>query len=226
MSMINYASREINCKIVYYGPGLGGKTTNLEIVYGKVQPDTRGKLISLATETERTLFFDFLPVDLGTIRGFKTRFHLYTVPGPGLLQRQPEADPQGRGRHRVRRRLAARAHGSESGSDAEPVRQHGGVRLRSHEDAVRDPVQQTRPAERVADQGSAGRAESRVGSDRRRPRCASTPDPYHAGENLVEQLPTGEWIERAQYFEAVAVTGDGVFDTLKGVSKLVLKSLA
>jgi len=81
MSMINYASREINCKIVYYGPGLGGKTTNLEHIYGKVQPDTRGKLISLATETERTLFFDFLPVDLGTIRGFKTRFHLYTVPG-------------------------------------------------------------------------------------------------------------------------------------------------
>ena len=81
MSMINYASREINCKIVYYGPGLGGKTTNLEHVYGKVSPDTRGKLISLATETERTLFFDFLPVDLGTIRGFKTRFHLYTVPG-------------------------------------------------------------------------------------------------------------------------------------------------
>src|SRR5205809_129148 len=81
MSMINYASREINCKIVYYGPGLGGKTTNLEHVYGKVKPETRGKLISLATETERTLFFDFLPVDLGTIRGFKTRFHLYTVPG-------------------------------------------------------------------------------------------------------------------------------------------------
>jgi len=81
MSMINYASREINCKIVFYGPGLGGKTTNLEYVYGKVSPNTRGKLISLATETERTLFFDFLPVDLGTIRGFKTRFHLYTVPG-------------------------------------------------------------------------------------------------------------------------------------------------
>ena len=81
MSMINYASREINCKLVYYGPGLGGKTTNLEHVYKKVAPSTRGKLISLATETERTLFFDFLPVDLGTIRGFKTRFHLYTVPG-------------------------------------------------------------------------------------------------------------------------------------------------
>ncbi len=81
MSMINYASREINCKLVYYGPGLGGKTTNLEYVFSKIAPTAKGKMISLATETERTLFFDFLPVDLGTIRGFKTRFHLYTVPG-------------------------------------------------------------------------------------------------------------------------------------------------
>jgi len=81
MSLINYASREINCKIVYYGPGLGGKTTNIKYVYSKIAPETRGKLISLATELDRTLFFDFLPVDLGTIRGFKTRFHLYTVPG-------------------------------------------------------------------------------------------------------------------------------------------------
>jgi signal recognition particle receptor subunit beta len=81
MSMINYASREISCKIVYYGTGLGGKTTNLEYIYSRVNPDTKGKMISLATETERTLFFDFLPIDLGEVRGFKTRFHLYTVPG-------------------------------------------------------------------------------------------------------------------------------------------------
>jgi len=81
MTFINYAAREINCKIVYYGPGLGGKTTNLKWIYGKSSPTSRGKLISLATETDRTLFFDFLPLDLGTIRGFKTRFHLYTVPG-------------------------------------------------------------------------------------------------------------------------------------------------
>ena len=161
MSMINYASREINCKIVYYGPGLGGKTTNLEIVYGNVEPDTRGKLISLATETERTLFFDFLPVDLGTIRGFKTRFHLYTVPGQVYAP-------------------------------------------------VRDLQAQLNPGWEVTDA-----AKMRVISD-----------PYHAGENLVEQLSTGEWVERAQYFEAVAVNGDGVFDTLKAVSKLVLKSLA
>lgn len=81
MSFINYSSREINCKIVYYGPGLGGKTTNLNFIYGRIRPDAKGKMISLATETERTLFFDFLPLSLGDIKGFKTRFHLYTVPG-------------------------------------------------------------------------------------------------------------------------------------------------
>ena len=81
MSFINYSSREINCKIVYYGPGLCGKTTNLQYIYKKTNPDSKGKMISLATETERTLFFDFLPLALGEIRGFKTRFHLYTVPG-------------------------------------------------------------------------------------------------------------------------------------------------
>ena len=81
MSFINYSSREINCKIVYYGPGLCGKTTNLQFIYSKTSPELKGKMISLATETERTLFFDFLPLALGQIRGFKTRFHLYTVPG-------------------------------------------------------------------------------------------------------------------------------------------------
>ena len=81
MTFINYASREINCKIVYYGPGLGGKTTNLQYIYSKTAPEAKGKMISLATETDRTLFFDFLPLDLGSIRGFTTRFHLYTVPG-------------------------------------------------------------------------------------------------------------------------------------------------
>ncbi len=81
MTFINYASREINCKIVYYGPGLCGKTTNLQFIYEKTNPSAKGKLISLATETDRTLFFDFLPLELGNVRGFKTRFHLYTVPG-------------------------------------------------------------------------------------------------------------------------------------------------
>ena len=81
MSFINFAAREINCKIVYYGAGLGGKTTNLQFIFDKTTDKQKSKMISLATETDRTLFFDFLPLDLGTVRGFKTRFHLYTVPG-------------------------------------------------------------------------------------------------------------------------------------------------
>jgi signal recognition particle receptor subunit beta len=81
MAFINYAAREINCKIVYYGPGLCGKTTNIQWIHKKTREDAKGKLISLATETDRTLFFDFMPIELGTIRGFRTRFHLYTVPG-------------------------------------------------------------------------------------------------------------------------------------------------
>lgn len=81
MALINRASREISCKIVFYGPGLGGKTTNLRKIYQKVDPQAKSQLISLATELDRTLFFDFMPLDLGTIQGFKTKFHLYTVPG-------------------------------------------------------------------------------------------------------------------------------------------------
>lgn len=81
MSTINFAAREINCKIVYYGPGMSGKTTNLKQVFAKVPEQLRGEMVSLATEDERTLFFDFMPLDLGTVQGFKTRFHLYTVPG-------------------------------------------------------------------------------------------------------------------------------------------------
>ncbi len=81
MAFINYSAREINCKLVYYGPGLCGKTTNLKFIYDKIAEPAKGKMISLATESERTLFFDFLPLSLGEIRGYKTRFHLYTVPG-------------------------------------------------------------------------------------------------------------------------------------------------
>lgn len=81
MSFINHMTKEINCKVVYYGPGLCGKTANLQYIFEKTNPASKGKMISLATETERTLFFDFMPIDLGTVRGFKIRFHLYTVPG-------------------------------------------------------------------------------------------------------------------------------------------------
>jgi signal recognition particle receptor subunit beta len=86
MSLVNYQTREITCKIVYYGPGRSGKTTNLHTIYGQVPDDRKGKMVSLATQTDRTLFFDFLPLDLGTISGFTTRFQLYTVPGQVYYQ--------------------------------------------------------------------------------------------------------------------------------------------
>jgi signal recognition particle receptor subunit beta len=225
MSMINYASREINCKIVYYGPGLGGKTTNLEHVYGKVTPDTRGKLISLATETERTLFFDFLPVDLGTIRGFKTRFHLYTVPGQVYYNASRKLILKGVdgivfvGDSQLERMEANQEamqnlydNMAEYGYDLTrmPFVIQYNKRDLPNASPIRELQAALNPGWEVTDPA----------------KMRPAPDPYHAGENLVEQLPTGEWIEHAQYFEAVAVTGDGVFDTLKAVSKLVLKSLA
>jgi hypothetical protein len=87
MALINVAAREIHCKVVYYGPGMGGKTSNLQYIHSAVPRETKGDLLSIATETERTLFFDFLPLDLGKVRGFSTRFHLYTVPGQVLYER-------------------------------------------------------------------------------------------------------------------------------------------
>jgi signal recognition particle receptor subunit beta len=225
MSMINYASREINCKIVYYGPGLGGKTTNLEHVYGKVSPDTRGKLISLATETERTLFFDFLPVDLGTIRGFKTRFHLYTVPGQVYYNASRKlilkgvdgivfvADSQ---MERMEANIEAMQNlydnMAEYGYDLTklPFVLQYNKRDLPNAAPIRELQAALNPGWEVKD------------ASKQRP----MPDLVHPGEHLVEQLPGGEWLERAPYFEGVALQGDGVFETLKAVSKMVLKALA
>ena len=223
--MINYASREINCKIVYYGPGLGGKTTNLEHVYGKVSPDTRGKLISLATETERTLFFDFLPVDLGTIRGFKTRFHLYTVPGQVYYNASRKlilkgvdgivfvADSQ---MERMEANIEAMQNlydnMAEYGYDLTklPFVLQYNKRDLPNAAPIRELQAALNPGWEVKDPA------------KQRP----LPDPNRPGEQLTEQLPGGEWLERAPYFEGVALQGDGVFETLKAVSKMVLKALA
>ena len=223
--MINYAAREINCKIVYYGPGLGGKTTNLEHIYGKVKPDTRGKLISLATETERTLFFDFLPVDLGTIRGFNTRFHLYTVPGQVYYNAS-------------RKLILKNVDGVVFVADSQIERMEANLESMQNlydnmaeygYDLTKIPfvIQYNKRdlpnAAPVADRQAA----LNPGWEHPDPAKARiVPDPFHAGENLVEQLESGEWVERSPYFEAVAIDGDGVFDTLKAVSKLVLKALA
>jgi hypothetical protein len=223
--MINYASREINCKIVYYGPGLGGKTTNLEHIFSKLQPDTRGKLISLATETERTLFFDFLPVDLGTIRGFKARFHLYTVPGQVYYNASRKlilkgvdgivfvADSQ-------IERLEANQEAMQNLYDN--MGEYG-YDIRALPFVVQYNKRDLPNAAAIADLQAALNPGWEV-EDPARQRVV--PNPIHASEYLVEQLPTGEWVERAPYFEAVAVSGEGVFDTLKAVGKLVLKSFA
>lgn len=192
MSMINYASREINCKLVYYGPGLGGKTTNLEYVYNKVAPDTRGKLISLATEQERTLFFDFLPVDLGTIRGFKTRFHLYTVPGQVYYNAS-------------RRLILKGVDGLVFVADSQAERMDANIAALEN------------LYENLADYGYDPAQLPIILQWNKRDLPSAVPT-----EELRRQLnPMG-----LQEHEAVAVDGIGVFDTLKAVSKLVLKSLS
>jgi signal recognition particle receptor subunit beta len=211
MSMINYASREINCKLVYYGPGLGGKTTNLEHVYKKVSPSTRGKLISLATETERTLFFDFLPVDLGTIRGFKTRFHLYTVPGQVYYNAS---------RKLILKGVDGVVFVADSQIDRMEANQESMQNLYDNMAEYGYDLPTAAPISELQQALNPGWEVTE--SDKQR----VSPDPYHAGEYLTSQLGTGEWIERATHFEAVAVTGEGVFDTLKAISKLVLKTLS
>jgi signal recognition particle receptor subunit beta len=192
MSMINYASREINCKLVYYGPGLGGKTTNLEYVFNKVNPDTRGKLISLATEQERTLFFDFLPVDLGTIRGFKTRFHLYTVPGQVYYNAS-------------RRLILKGVDGIVFVADSQAERMDANIAALEN------------LYENLQDYGYDAQRLPIVLQWNKRDLQNAVPT-----EELRAQLnPAG-----LPEFEAVAVDGRGVFDTLKAVSKMVLKSLS
>lgn len=225
VSLINYSSREINCKVVYYGPGLGGKTTNIQYVYEKLAPETKGKLVTLATEMDRTLFFDFLPLELGEVKGFKTRFHLYTVPGQVYYNASRKlilkgvdgivfvADSQV---ERMEANLEAMQNLYDNMAEY-------GYDLTKMPFVIQYNKRDLPNAAPLAElQASLNPGWEVTESARQK----VTPDPFHAGEHLVEQLPTGEWVERAPYFEAVAVTGDGVFDTLKAVSKLVLKTLA
>jgi len=192
MSMINYASREINCKIVYYGPGLCGKTTNLEYVYEKVSPNTRGKLISLATETERTLFFDFLPVDLGAIRGFKTRFHLYTVPGQVYYNAS-------------RKLILKGVDGVVFVADSQVERLDANIESMHN------------LYDNLAEYGLDLREIPFIIQYNKR----DLPNTSTLQELEAQLNPN-----RVPHFEAVATRGIGVFDTLKAVSKLVIKSLS
>ncbi|MBI2114413.1 MAG: GTPase domain-containing protein [candidate division NC10 bacterium] len=191
MSFINYAAREINCKLVYYGPGLCGKTTNLQHIYSKVEPSTKGKLISLATETERTLFFDFLPLELGSIRGFKTRFHLYTVPGQVFYD--------------ASRKLILRgADGVILVADSQIERVEANIE--SLENLEANLAEQSLKLDRLPF----------VLQYNKRDLPNVVP---------VEELQTLLNPNGVPWFEACAKKGTGVFETLKGVAKLVLNEL-
>jgi mutual gliding-motility protein MglA len=192
VSLINYSSREISCKIVYYGPGLGGKTTNIQYVYNRVAPQTRGRLVSLATEMDRTLFFDFLPLDLGAIKGFRTRFHLYTVPGQVYYDASRRLILRGvDGIVFVADSLINRFEANVESlyNLHENLAEHG-LKLENVPFALQYNKRDLRNVIPVSD--------------------------------LQEELNP----QRYPHFEAVATQGVGVFDTLKCVSKLVLRKLA
>jgi signal recognition particle receptor subunit beta len=192
MSLINYSSREINCKIVYYGPGLCGKTTNIQYVYNKVDPGTKGKLITLATEMDRTLFFDFLPLELGTVKGFKTRFHLYTVPGQVYYD--------------ASRKLILRGvDGIVFVADSQTSRYDANIEslYNLHENLEEYKL-------KIEDIPFVIQYNKRD-----MPEVISM-------EDLEQELNPGG----SPSYEAIATTGEGVFDTLKAVAKGVLNKLS
>ena len=191
MSFVNYVTKEVNCKIVYYGPGLGGKTTNIQYVYQKTSGDSKGNIISLNTENERTLFFDFLPLDLGEIRGFKTRFHLYTVPGQVFYE--------------ASRKLILRGvDGIIFVADSQVERMESNIEsLKSLEKNLIDQGYDLEKVPMVIQWNK-----------RDLPNTTSIKDL----QNALNKRKVPE-------FEAVALNGNGVFDTLKMISKLVLMNL-
>lgn len=191
MSFINYSSREINCKIVYYGPGLCGKTTNLQYIYKKTNPEQKGKLISLATETERTLFFDFLPLALGDIKGFRIRFHLYTVPGQVFYAAS-------------RKLILKGVDGVVFVADSQLERMEANIE--SLEDLRINLSEQGYDLEKLPFTIQYNKRDL--------PNVA----PLMEMNSLLN--PNG-----VPYFEAVALTGKGVFETLKSVAKQVLFEL-
>jgi mutual gliding-motility protein MglA len=191
MSFINYASREINCKIVYYGPGLCGKTTNLQFIYNKTAEESKGKMISLATETERTLFFDFLPLALGEIRGFKTRFHLYTVPGQVFYDAS-------------RKLILKGVDGVVFVADSQEERFDANIE--SLENLKDNLEEQGFDLEKI-------------------PFVVQYNKRDLPNVSSVEELSKLLNPRKVPELEACAMTGEGVFETLKAVAKLVLNDL-
>jgi signal recognition particle receptor subunit beta len=191
VSFINYSSREINCKIVYYGPGLCGKTSNLQYIYNKTSPKVKGRMISLATETERTLFFDFLPLSLGEIRGFRTRFHLYTVPGQVFYDAS-------------RKLILKGVDGVVFVADSQIER------MEANQESMDN------LALNLSEHGYDINAMPMVVQYNKRDLPNAAPGP--AMRDILN--PKGH-----PEFDAIATQGNGVFDTLKSIAKVVLKDL-
>jgi len=191
MSFVNYNSKEINCKIVYFGPSMSGKTTNLQYIYAQTQAEGRGRMISLPTENERTLFFDFLPLALGTLRGFKIRFHLYTVPGQSYYDAS-------------RKIILRGVDGIVFVSDSQVTRMEANLEsfatLRTN----------------LEEQGYDLESIPLVFQYNKRDLANVCPVPEM--EKVLNPRGLGS-------FEAVASNGRGVLETLKGLSKLILKDL-
>ena len=191
MSFVNYHTKEVNCKIVYYGPGLGGKTTNIQHVYQKTSANNKGQMVTLNTENERTLFFDFLPLDLGTIRGFKTRFHLYTVPGQVFYE--------------ASRKLILRGvDGIVFVADSQVEKME--ANLESLEGLKKNLVEQGHDLKQIPI--------IMQWNKRDLPNIVSVEDL----ERKINDLDVPS-------FSSSAVSGEGVFETLKTISKLVLMNI-
>jgi signal recognition particle receptor subunit beta len=191
MSFVNYHTKEINCKIVYYGPGLGGKTTNIQYVYQRTTSQSKGKMVTLNTENERTLFFDFLPLDLGTIRGFKTRFHLYTVPGQVFYE--------------ASRKLILRGvDGIVFVADSQVERME--ANLESLEGLKKNLTEQGYDFDKI-------------------------PLVFQWNKRDLPNIVSNQDLQKKlneldrPCFEASAIKGEGVFETLKSISKLVLLNI-
>jgi len=193
MSLVNYATREITCKIVYYGPGRSGKTTNLHYIYSQVPSDRKGQMVSLATQTDRTLFFDFLPLDLGTISGFTTRFQLYTVPGQVYYQT-------------TRRLVLQGADGVVFVADSQSRQ------LEENIESLQD------LHANLADHGVDARSVPLVLQYNKRDLPPDLLLPVPALEDALN-------FRTVPSFEADALHGTGVFETLRSISELVLRRL-
>lgn len=195
MALINVAAREIHCKIVYYGPGMGGKTSNLQYIHSAVPKEVKGELLSIATETERTLFFDFLPLDLGKVRGFQTRFHLYTVPGQVLYERTRVAVLNG-------------ADGVVFVAD-------------SQKHKLEENIKSLRELAHNITKMNKNFREFPIVLQYNKHDLPNRLPPERLDQFLNPPSLGLHW----QRFNAVATTGEGVFDTLKAISRLVISKL-